>query len=69
MGNEFYYSESTDGMNEVMRVFPALKEFTLEGMESLEEWIAMKATNATMSPCLERLEISGCPGLESLFQR
>ncbi|PPD74422.1 hypothetical protein GOBAR_DD28656 [Gossypium barbadense] len=65
VGNGFYYSESTDGMNEVIRVFPALKEFTLEGMESLEEWIAMKATNATMFPRLERLDISGCPWLKS----
>nr|KJB20835.1 hypothetical protein B456_003G167600 [Gossypium raimondii]KJB20836.1 hypothetical protein B456_003G167600 [Gossypium raimondii] len=66
MGNEFYCNESVDGMNKVIKVFPALKKFTLSGMESLEEWTGMAETKMIMFPCLERLEIERCPLLKSV---
>ncbi|XP_017640539.1 disease resistance protein RGA2-like [Gossypium arboreum] len=66
MGNEFYCNEGVDGMNEVIKVFPALKKFTLSGMESLEEWTAMAETKTIMFPCLERLKIWDCPLLKSV---
>ncbi|KAL1109567.1 hypothetical protein V6Z11_D03G186100 [Gossypium hirsutum] len=66
MGNEFYCNESVDGMNKVIKVFPALKKFTLSGMESLEEWTAMAETKMIMFPCLERLWIWFCPLLNSV---
>ncbi|TYH23524.1 hypothetical protein ES288_A03G020100v1 [Gossypium darwinii] len=66
MGNEFYCNEGVDGMNKVIKVFPALKKFTLSRMESLEEWTAMAETKTIMFPCLERLKILGCPLLKSV---
>ncbi|TYH81367.1 hypothetical protein ES332_D03G195700v1 [Gossypium tomentosum] len=66
LGNEFYCNESVDGMNKVIKVFPALKKFTLSGMESLEEWTGMAETKMIMFPCLERLEIDRCPLLKSV---
>ncbi|XP_052882059.1 putative disease resistance protein RGA3 isoform X1 [Gossypium arboreum] len=66
MGNEFYCNEGVDGMNKVIKVFPALKKFTLSGMESLEEWTAMAETKTIMFPCLERLKIWDCPLLKSV---
>ncbi|XP_016704749.2 uncharacterized protein [Gossypium hirsutum] len=66
MGNEFYCNEGVDGMNKVIKVFPALKKFTLSGMESLEEWTAMAETKMIMFPCLERLKIWVCPLLKSV---
>ncbi|TYI34606.1 hypothetical protein ES332_A03G019900v1 [Gossypium tomentosum] len=66
MGNEFYCNEGVDGMNKVIKVFPALKKFTLSRMESLEEWTAMAETKTIMFPCLERLKIWGCPLLKSV---
>ncbi|KAA3456454.1 disease resistance protein RGA2-like [Gossypium australe] len=66
MGNEFYCNEGVDGMNKVIKVFPALKKFTLSGMESLEEWTAMAETKTIMFPCLKRLKIWVCPLLKSV---
>ncbi|KAB2039025.1 hypothetical protein ES319_D03G184800v1 [Gossypium barbadense] len=66
MGNEFYCNESVDGMNKVIKVFPALKKFTLRFMDSLEEWTGMAETKMIMFPCLERLEITRCPLLKSV---
>ncbi|MFQ6625042.1 hypothetical protein Gotur_003579, partial [Gossypium turneri] len=66
MGNEFYCNESVDGMNKVIKVFRALKKFTLSGMESLEEWTAMSETKMIMFPCLEKLKIWRCPLLKSV---
>ncbi|MBA0875953.1 hypothetical protein Goshw_013926, partial [Gossypium schwendimanii] len=66
MGNEFYCNEGVDSMNKVIMVFPALKRFTLRGMESLEEWTAMAETKMFMFPCLERLNIWVCPLLKSV---
>ncbi|KAH1038126.1 hypothetical protein J1N35_039869 [Gossypium stocksii] len=66
MGNEFYCNQGIDYMNKVIKVFPALKKFTLEEMESLEEWTAMAATKTIMFPCLEELNISACPLLKSV---
>ncbi|KAL4273705.1 hypothetical protein GQ457_13G027750 [Hibiscus cannabinus] len=61
MGNEFYCNESCKGKSEV---FPALKKFTLERMKNLKEWTAMAAT--IMFPCLEELNVSCCPLLETV---
>ncbi|KAA3456455.1 disease resistance protein RGA2-like [Gossypium australe] len=66
MGNEFYCNEGIDGMNKVIKVFPALKKFTLWAMESLEEWTAMAATKTIMFPCLEELNIWNCPLLKNV---
>ncbi|KAK8361138.1 hypothetical protein V6Z12_A03G018700 [Gossypium hirsutum] len=66
MGNEFYCNEGIDGMNKVIKVFPALKKFTLWTMESLEEWTAMAATKTIMFPCLEELDIWSCPLLKNV---
>ncbi|KHF99194.1 Putative disease resistance RGA3 [Gossypium arboreum] len=66
MGNEFYCNEGIDGMNKVIKVFPALKKLTLEKMGSLEEWTAMAATKTFMFPCLEELDICDCPFLKSV---
>ncbi|TYH00790.1 hypothetical protein ES288_A09G006300v1 [Gossypium darwinii] len=66
MGNEFYCNEGIDGMNKVIKVFPALKKLTLEKMGSLEEWTAMAATKMFMFPCLEELDICDCPFLKSV---
>ncbi|KAL1150907.1 hypothetical protein V6Z11_A09G005800 [Gossypium hirsutum] len=66
MGNEFYCNEGIDGMNKVIKVFPALKKLTLEKMGSLEEWTAMAATKMFMFPCLEELDICDCPFLRSV---
>ncbi|XP_040967995.1 putative disease resistance protein At3g14460 [Gossypium hirsutum] len=61
MGNEFYCNQGIDDMNMVIKVFPALKKFTLSGMEGLEEWTAMSATKTIMFPCLEELNMWDCP--------
>ncbi|KAK8571479.1 hypothetical protein V6N12_027567 [Hibiscus sabdariffa] len=61
MGNEFYCNESCEGKSEV---FPALKKFTLERMKNLKGWTAMAAT--IMFPCLEELNVSCCPLLETV---
>ncbi|KAK8548263.1 hypothetical protein V6N12_061180 [Hibiscus sabdariffa] len=61
MGNEFYCNESCKGKSEV---FPALKKFALERMKNLKEWTAMAAT--IMFPCLEELNVSCCPLLETV---
>ncbi|KAH1038129.1 hypothetical protein J1N35_039872 [Gossypium stocksii] len=53
-------------MNKVIKVFPALKKFTLSGMARLEEWTAMAATKTIMFPCLEELNIWDCPLLKSV---
>ncbi|PPS07280.1 hypothetical protein GOBAR_AA13354 [Gossypium barbadense] len=66
MGNEFYCNEGIDGMNKVIKVFPALKKFTLSEMKSLEEWTAMATTKTIMFPCLEELNIRDCPLLKSV---
>ncbi|KAA3464550.1 disease resistance protein RGA2-like [Gossypium australe] len=68
MGNEFYCNQGIDDMDKVMKVFPALKKFTLSGMERLEEWTAMAApaTKTIMFPCLKKLKISDCPLLKSV---
>ncbi|KAK8357798.1 hypothetical protein V6Z11_A05G444700 [Gossypium hirsutum] len=63
MGSEFYCNKGIDDMNKVIKVFPALKKFTLSGMERLEEWTAMTATKTIMFPCLEELNIWSCPNL------
>ncbi|TYH20620.1 hypothetical protein ES288_A05G444700v1, partial [Gossypium darwinii] len=66
MGNEFYCNQGIDDMNKVIKVFPALKKFTLSGMEGLEEWTAMSATKTIMFPCLEELNMWDCPLLKSV---
>ncbi|GMI93928.1 hypothetical protein HRI_003062100 [Hibiscus trionum] len=66
MGNGFHYGESSDAMNDVIKVFPALKIFNLQGMQSLKEWTEMATTNAIMFPCLEELGIFECPLLKSV---
>ncbi|KAK8525089.1 hypothetical protein V6N12_029934 [Hibiscus sabdariffa] len=66
MGNEFHYGQSSDGKNEVIKVFPALKVLTLQGMQSLKEWTTMATTNTIMFPCLEELGIFECPLLKSV---
>ncbi|KAA3464551.1 disease resistance protein RGA2-like [Gossypium australe] len=66
MGNEFYCNQGIDDMNKVIKVFPALKKFTLSGMARLEKWTAMAATKAIMFSCLEELNILDCPLLESV---
>ncbi|KAB2085697.1 hypothetical protein ES319_A05G416500v1, partial [Gossypium barbadense] len=66
MGSEFYCNKGIDDMNKVIKVFPALKKFTLSGMERLEEWTAMTATKTIMFPCLEELNIWSCPNLSSI---
>ncbi|KAK5834843.1 putative disease resistance protein RGA1 [Gossypium arboreum] len=66
MGSEFYCNKGIDDMNKVIKVFPALKKFTISGMERLEEWTAMTATKTIMFPCLEELNIWSCPNLSSI---
>ncbi|KAA3456457.1 disease resistance protein RGA2-like [Gossypium australe] len=66
MGNEFCCNEGVDGKNKVIKVFRALKEFTLSRMASLEEWTAMAVGKTIMFPCLERLKIEDCPLLKSV---
>ncbi|TYH81361.1 hypothetical protein ES332_D03G195100v1 [Gossypium tomentosum] len=66
MGNEFYGNEGIDGMNKVIKVFPALKKFTLNGMANLKKWTAMAATKTIMFPCLVELNIWDCPMLKSV---
>ncbi|TYI31362.1 hypothetical protein ES332_A05G446300v1 [Gossypium tomentosum] len=66
MGNEFYCNQGIDDMNKVIKMFPALKKFTLIGMKRLEEWTAMAATKTIMFPCLEELNILVCPLLKSV---
>ncbi|KAG8501330.1 hypothetical protein CXB51_003512 [Gossypium anomalum] len=66
MGNEFYFNQGIDDMNKVIKVFPALKKFTLSGMERLEEWTAMATTKTIMFPCFEELNMWDCPLLKSV---
>ncbi|KAK8357802.1 hypothetical protein V6Z12_A05G441400, partial [Gossypium hirsutum] len=66
MGNEFYCNQGINDMNKVIKMFPALKKFTLIGMKRLEEWTAMAATKTIMFPCLEELNILVCPLLKSV---
>ncbi|GLT79590.1 hypothetical protein SLA2020_510730 [Shorea laevis] len=59
------------GRAESIRLFPALKTLTVHCMERLEEWVEVVEDAAAGSqgvivfPCLEYVEISGCPLLET----
>ncbi|RQO98965.2 hypothetical protein POPTR_013G041800v4 [Populus trichocarpa] len=52
MGNEFYNSSGSATV-----LFPALKEFSLLGLDGLEEWIV---PGVQVFPCLEKLWIKHC---------
>ncbi|GLU11753.1 hypothetical protein SLE2022_284770 [Rubroshorea leprosula] len=64
MGSKFYVdqSNSDDGVGSATQ-FPALREFSVACMDSLEEWVEVKGV--TMFPCLERLSIKDCPKLKT----
>ncbi|GKV35189.1 hypothetical protein SLEP1_g43491 [Rubroshorea leprosula] len=64
MGSRFYVDQSNrvDGVGPATQ-FPALKEFSVVKMESLEEWVEVEGV--TVFPCLERLKIEDCPELKT----
>ncbi|GKV01157.1 hypothetical protein SLEP1_g13734 [Rubroshorea leprosula] len=64
MGSRFYVdqSNSDDGVGSATQ-FPALREFSVACMDSLEEWVEVKGV--TVFPCLERLYIEDCPELKT----
>ncbi|XVF29622.1 hypothetical protein REPUB_Repub15cG0137800 [Reevesia pubescens] len=68
-----FYSDASpnDGAYEVeTTLFPALKQLTLDGMESLEEWWEPSESSPTVVfPCLEDLTIGCCPKLEKVPMR
>uniref|UniRef100_A0A6M2EP96 Disease resistance protein At4g27190-like leucine-rich repeats domain-containing protein n=1 Tax=Populus davidiana TaxID=266767 RepID=A0A6M2EP96_9ROSI len=61
IGNEFY---SSSGSATVL--FPALKEFTLSRLDSLEEWMVPCGEGDQVFPCLEKLSINNCGELRQL---
>ncbi|GLU14992.1 hypothetical protein SLE2022_315220 [Rubroshorea leprosula] len=65
MGSKFYVdqSNSDDGIGSAT-LFPALREFSVEEMGSLEEWVEVEGV--TMFPCLESLNIKKCSKLKTL---
>ncbi|GKV01146.1 hypothetical protein SLEP1_g13726 [Rubroshorea leprosula] len=66
MGSKFYVdqSNSDDGVGSTTQ-FPALREFSVACMDSLEEWVEVKGV--TVFPCLEsQLEIRNCGKLRSI---
>ncbi|GLU17968.1 hypothetical protein SLE2022_342970 [Rubroshorea leprosula] len=71
MGHKFDTTKSNGpGGVEPIKLFPALRELRLGGLESLEEWIEVDDDLAAggkveiVFPCLENLEIGHCPRLE-----
>ncbi|KAI5566703.1 hypothetical protein BDE02_13G038200 [Populus trichocarpa] len=58
MGNEFYNSSGNATV-----LFPALKEFSLLGLDGLEEWMV---PGGQVFPCLEKLWIKHCGKLKSI---
>ena len=58
MGNEFYNSSGGATV-----LFPALKEFSLLGLDGLEEWMV---PGGQVFPCLEKLWIKHCGKLKSI---
>jgi len=61
IGNEFYSSGDSAPI-----LFPALKELTLSGMDSLEEWMVPGGEGDQVFRCLEELCIEGCGKLKSI---
>jgi hypothetical protein len=61
IGNEFF---SNSGREAVL--FPALKEFSLLGMDGLEEWMVPGGEVVAVFPSLEKLRIERCGKLESI---
>ncbi|KAG5582702.1 hypothetical protein H5410_053329 [Solanum commersonii] len=65
IGPAFYGVEiSNIGSNNIIQVFPSLKELVLEDMRSLIEWKGDEV-GVRMSPGLEKLRITDCPLLKS----
>ncbi|GKV02185.1 hypothetical protein SLEP1_g14648 [Rubroshorea leprosula] len=64
MGSKFYVdqSNSDDGV-QLATQFPALREFRVLDMKSLEKWVEVEGVTAF--PCLERLEINYCYRLKT----
>ncbi|KAH0752512.1 hypothetical protein KY285_005660 [Solanum tuberosum] len=56
---------SNIGSNNIIQVFPSLKELVLEDMRSLIEWKGDEV-GVRMSPGLEKLRITDCPLLKSI---
>ncbi|GLT45527.1 hypothetical protein SLA2020_193530 [Shorea laevis] len=68
MGSKFYLNRSNVASGsysggESITLFPALKEFTIWFMGSLEEWVEMEGV--VVFPCLEVLRIYDCPMLRT----
>ncbi|GKV02267.1 hypothetical protein SLEP1_g14724 [Rubroshorea leprosula] len=59
--NRSNIASSSHGGGDKITLFPALKNLTLYGMGSLEEWAEIEGV--IVFPCLERLSIQSCPKL------
>ncbi|GLU14979.1 hypothetical protein SLE2022_315100 [Rubroshorea leprosula] len=64
MGSKFHVDQSNNNDGVVSATqFPALREFSVVNMESLEEWVEVEGM--TVFPCLEKLNIDNCPVLKT----
>ncbi|GKV02192.1 hypothetical protein SLEP1_g14654 [Rubroshorea leprosula] len=64
MGSKFHLDQSNNNDGVVSATqFPALREFSVVNMESLEEWVEVEGM--TVFPCLEKLNIDNCPVLKT----
>ncbi|GLT55754.1 hypothetical protein SLA2020_288470 [Shorea laevis] len=68
MGSKFYLNRiniasSSHGGGDTITLFPALKNLDIGHMGSLEEWAEIEGV--IVFPCLEKLEIWGCPKLKT----